>query len=310
MNILGPLIQFLRDTLPPVRNIRTRIWLGWLSLINRYGRAPVTQPDGPVLSLTTYGMRIRTVYLTIESIARGRQRPSEFILWLDDENAFNRLPPTLQRLKARGLTIRLAKNYGPHKKYYPYVESQGAFIVPLVTADDDILYPPSWLKGLVDGFRASPEVIHCYRARVITFDHTGLTKYTGWKLCTATCASFCHFATGVSGVLYPPSFLNVLKNAGNAFETCCPKADDVWLHVQALRAGFKIRQISAEPLHFKPIPGTQSAALHLRNVTDDNGNDRQIKATYTQTDIETLRCEFAEHQRSQLTSANPIAFSD
>ena len=46
--------------------------LAWLSVINRFMRAPITQPGGPVVSLTSYGKRIHTVHFTIESIGRGR----------------------------------------------------------------------------------------------------------------------------------------------------------------------------------------------------------------------------------------------
>ena len=43
-----------------------------LSLLNRFGRAPMIRPGGPIVSLTTYGKRSKTVHLTIESIGRGR----------------------------------------------------------------------------------------------------------------------------------------------------------------------------------------------------------------------------------------------
>jgi hypothetical protein len=120
----------------------------WLSLINRFARTPICQPGGPVVSLTTHGGRILTVHLTIESIGRAKLRPSRMILWLDDVAKFRSLPATLGRLQKRGLEVKLSKNYGPHTKYYPYVESEETITQPLVTADDDILYPSYWLKKL------------------------------------------------------------------------------------------------------------------------------------------------------------------
>jgi hypothetical protein len=78
-----------------------------------------------------------------------------------------------------------------------------------------------------------------------------------------------------------------LKRAGTAFEECCPKGDDLWLHVQALRAGYKVRQIlPALPyLSFQPVPGATQNALSYKNVTYGDGNDRQVKATYTEADV-------------------------
>ena len=60
----------------------------WYFLLNRLTGKPVTEPGGPVVSLTTYGTRSRKAYLAIESIAQGRLRPSRLILWIDDENLF------------------------------------------------------------------------------------------------------------------------------------------------------------------------------------------------------------------------------
>jgi hypothetical protein len=117
-------------------------------LINKFGRKPVNEPGGPVVSLTTYGKRIEKVYFTVESIARGVVRPSRLILWIDEETLLINLPATIRRLQRRGLEILLCKDFGPHKKYYPYVQSQQTFDTPLVTADDDMFYPRDWLKQL------------------------------------------------------------------------------------------------------------------------------------------------------------------
>ena len=100
-------------------------------LINRFGTTQVTEPGGPVVSLTTYGKRSQKVYFAIESIANGDLRPSRLILWIDDEAFLNNPPATIQRLAKRGLEVKPCKNFGPHKKYYPYVESEEAFSAPL-----------------------------------------------------------------------------------------------------------------------------------------------------------------------------------
>lgn len=258
-----------------------RLWL-----LNRYGRASVTQPGGPVVSLTSYGDRIQTVYLAIESIARGHVLPSRIILWLDDKRAFDNPPLEIRRLMRRGLEVGFCKNYGPHKKYYPYVESLQEIDVPLVTADDDMLYPRRWLKGLIESFQRSPDVVNCYRARVIVFKQGRIANYETWEVAGTSNSSFRHIAIGIGGVIYPPALLKKLKDAGNAFKDCCPRADDLWLHVQALRAEYKIQQIRPRALLPLSIPGTQETGLWNQN--GHGGNDRQIEATYTAEDIRKL----------------------
>lgn len=269
-----------------VREFLGYLQLAPLSLINRFGRSPVTQSCGPVVSLTTYGRRAKTVYLAIESIARGEVRPSRLILWIDETNLFNNLPATIRRLQRRGLEVKLCKNYGPHKKYYPYVESQDSFDLPLVTADDDILYPRYWLKKLVEANQKYPRMVNCYFAGWIEFDISG-KMCMRWKSCHSTQPSFCHTAVGFTGVIYPPSYLMVLKRAGAAFNSCSPTLDDLWLHVMALRAGYKVRQILLLPPYFafQSIPGSQGTALKGR------GLDWQTRYTYEESDIQLLRAD-------------------
>jgi hypothetical protein len=241
-----------------------------------------------VVSLTTYGQRTQTVHLAIESIGRGQTRPSRLILWLDEPLPAAGLPIGLRRLQKHGLEVRHCENYGPHKKYYPYLESLQEVEIPLVTADDDLLYPRNWLRDLVKAYRQFPEVINCHRARVMALDQTGIADYESWEPANSTRPSFCHFAVGLGGVIYPPSFLRALKIQATGFVSCCPKADDIWLHVQALRAGYKVRQIKKKCFHLLYIPGTQETALRDQNYTG-GGNDLQIKATYQASDIDRLR---------------------
>lgn len=263
--------------------------LARLATLSRFGRQPITHPGGPVVSLTSYGKRIGTAHLAIESISRGSSRPSRLLLWIDDEFLFSHLPTSIQRLQKRGLEVTLCRDYGPHKKYYAYVESQGAFRLPLVTADDDILYPRYWLKGLIKANHEHPDVVNCYGAHVIPVNESGFERYKSWKLATSTIPCYCHVAMGGLGTIYPPAFLAKLKCAGESFTTCCPTGDDLWLHVQAVRARFKVRQILPRLPYFsfQMIPRTQQYALSCNNV-DRDGNELQINATYTAEDISFL----------------------
>jgi hypothetical protein len=230
------------------------------------------------------------------------------ILWLDEDALLNNLPATIRRLQKRGLEVKSCRNYGPHTKYYPYVESQQAFDAPLVTADDDILYPRYWLEKLIEANREYPDMVNCYWAHVVNMGKDGIGKYADFRLCSSMLPSVRHLALGVMGVIYPSSFLIMLKQAGRAFETCCPKGDDLWLHVQALRSGYKIRQILPRLPYFsfQGIPGANQTALSYENVTYGDGNDRQIAATYKEADVQLLQSEgrvaFRSSQPMQLTS--------
>jgi len=279
----------LHDPMRTFRGLVLRVDLMWLKLRNRYSRSPVaTGKPGPVVSLTSYDKRIGVVYLAIESIARGHVLPSRMILWLDDLTLLSNLPLPLVRLQKRGLEIRLCKNYGPHKKYYPYVANEPCLIYPLVTADDDVIYAPSWLAKLIAANKQFPNCVNCFRARKIALRFGKLLPYREWPLCDSTAPQFGTIATGVSGVIYPPAMLEALKRAGKSFETTCPRSDDLWLHVWAIRSNIRVRQVQPQALHFPLIPGSQLTSLYAENCAEDDGNDRQIAIVYEPRDLELL----------------------
>jgi hypothetical protein len=275
----------------------TKFQLTRLRSRNERSKEPAVAPGGPVVSVTTYGERLSTVHLALESIAAGSVLPSRLILWVDSAEGFANRSAGLKRLVERGLEIYLSDNFGPHTKYYPYLLSTDAFDVPLVTADDDLLYSRWWLEGLVRSHRENPEGVNCYRAHRIGLANGTITPYQTWEPCRSSEAEFLHFATGVSGCIYPMSLLKRLKLAGSEFMQLCPKADDAWLHVNALRAGMKTRQIWSRPLRFPFVPGTQSSGLYHSNVLLAR-NDEQIRSTYTAGDIAVLEAgEASLHRR-------------
>jgi hypothetical protein len=279
----------LRHPVRTFHSLRLRADIARLELRNRFSHSPVaTGKPGAVVSLTTYGKRVSVAHLAIESIARGSVVPSRLILWLDDTALFANPPQPLRRLQQRGLEIRLCKNYGPHKKYYCYVESEQDFTDPLVTADDDVIYPRSWLAGLVDAYQQFPQYVNCYRARVMTLRDGVIASYRDWPLCDSTKPDFKTMATGVSGVIYPGAVLKELKRAGLGFESRCSRNDDLWLHVHAVRSGFRIRQIQPDAIHFPIIPGTHETALYVENYAQGDGNDRQIALVYETRDLELI----------------------
>jgi hypothetical protein len=265
-----------------------RLYLNLLRSQNRFSKRPVTAEGGPVLSLTTYGVRIQSVYLAIESIAAAAFLPSRFILWLDDEATLSNLPDTLRRLEARGLEVRLTENLGPHTKYYPTLGVLSDLSQPLVICDDDQLYTRQWLAKLMDAYRENPGVVNCYRAHVIRMLRDGIAPYKEWSSCRSDKPSMLHFATGVSGIALPPILQQQLRDIGTEFKSLCPKADDIWLHANAVRAGLPTRQIGSWQRNFPIVPGTQRLALMQSNV-EGSQNDVQIAKTYTSQDIAVLQ---------------------
>lgn len=227
-----------------------------LRATNHRSSSPIVGDGDATVCLTSYGKRIDTVWKTIETIGAGTVKPRRMILWLDDMAACANPPATLLRLCARGLELRFCRDYGPHKKYYPYV----CEVFPdepertLVTADDDVFYPRTWLEELLRAHRQ--DEVTAFRARVRTD-----APYRSWPTCTTTEPSERVFATGVSGVAYPPRLLATLRQRGDQFLEICPRADDFWLHYAAVASGVPIRQVREAPALWWAVPRTAGSGL-------------------------------------------------
>lgn len=237
----------------------------WLKILNFGSRSSITGETEVDVSITTYGVRTRRVWRTLETIGRGTSLPRSVVLWHEDAAVVRNPPPQLRRLTKRGLQIRHCLDYGPHKKYYPHV-LHGDLDCPLVTADDDVLYPRSWLAGMVEVYR--PDQVAAYRAHIMSDG-----PYSTWPLCEGTTPSENILATGVSGVIYPPDVLMALRSRQDAFLQVCPRADDFWLHYAAVATGVMIRQVSDSAATWWPTRPRQPG-LWCSNVVD---NDAVVK---------------------------------
>ena len=244
---------------------------------NRTCREPITGDGAVNVSLTSYGKRINAVWLAIESIGIGSLRPHRVVLWLDDDEAVTNPPDPLRRLQDRGLEIRRCTDYGPHKKYFPYVTElmSGAPDVPLATADDDVLYPVSWLSELMAAHR--DDQVTAYRTRIRTDD-----PYRKWPLydSTKTESGERLFATGVSGVMYPRAVLEALRDRGDEFMQSCPRADDFWLHYAAEAAGVPVRQVRPVVAEWWSVPSTVFGGLRFQNMTANDEIHRPVREAW------------------------------
>jgi hypothetical protein len=259
-----------------------------LALSNRFSRRRVTDPSSSlVVTMTTHGKRLGRVHVALESIARGRSRPRRLMLWLDDD--LQATPPAVERLRRRGLEVfTVAPGLGVHTKYYPYVSSLPHHTLAMVTSDDDIIYPTDWLEGLELASRRDPTIVHCYRAHRLLLDGDKIMSYASWPPCTDTAPSILTFGTSVSGQVFPPAFLDILRDEGTGFLEVAPKADDVWLHRVAVAHDVPVAQLTPEPRHFPFTPRTQEVGLYFTNAWEA-GNDNQVQATYTPEDVARLR---------------------
>lgn len=266
---------------------RTLARLAALRLRNLRSRQPVTGGSDAVIVMTTIGSRITLVWAAIESIAAGSARPRRMILTLDDP-ALVELPTSLRRLERRGLEIRrVDPGLGVHTKWWPYVDGEAVHDLPAVTSDDDQLYPREWLRELLSAAERHPGAVIAHRAHRIRVADGTIAPYLEWRRATSAAPSYASFGTSVSGQLLPVELLRALRDRGTAFLELAPRADDVWLHASAVRAGIRIAQVRAASRDFPFVPGTQTSGLYVDNVLQA-GNDRQLAAVLGPVELERI----------------------
>jgi len=233
-----------------------------------------------IISLTSYGLRINDVYLVIESIFRQSLKADRIILWLS-ETEFSRenLPEMLLKAEKRGLKIDFCKDIKSYKKLIPTLKNHPEDLI--ITIDDDILYPINFIEKLVNEYRKSPNVIHCYRGRKIVFNKDNkLESYSKWKFCRDDFSPSPRILpTGAGGVLYFPGCFHkdILKE--DLFLSLAPQADDLWFKVMSLLKGIESKVIEQQREicgKTMTIEASQENNLWSQNSDEKSGNNIQM----------------------------------
>ena len=251
-----------------------------------YGINSQTRTPKIIVSLTSFPERMYDLHFCLYSLLKQSLKPDKIILWLAEEEfpeRENDISQKVLKLKDNGLTIKWCNNIGSYKKLIPSLKEYSDDII--VTADDDIFYPPDWLEKLYNSYLKNPENIHCHRAHKITFDRNkNILPYERWTFCIDdnTCTAV-NFPTTGGGVLYPPHSLyrDVLNK--DIFMQLAPNADDIWFWSMCVLNNKKIKVVE-NPINDITYTNPQRAIgiynekiLCNLNSCKIGGNDDQLK---------------------------------
>lgn len=266
-----------------VEDLRIR-WLGLKarSTVSRFPTVKVKSAHGLsaplIVTLTSYPPRYPNLGKTLKSLLDQTVRADRTILWIDDQDIAS-LPEEVLALRSYGLEILPAANLRSYNKLIPALEKWPD--ANFVTADDDIYYPPSWLKNLTDVAQNYPNDVIAARMHLASIDTNGsFKKYCEWQLASdfklAPTSDTRVFPTGVGGVLYPPGAFDATVFDKNLLTKLAPHADDIWFFWMARKAGTQQRR-SDRWFDIVTWPGSQNIGLYSDNLLGD-GNDRQMRA--------------------------------
>ena len=241
-----------------------------------------SRESAPIVSLTSWGSRIETVHITLQSLFEQRRKARKIVLWLDEEEFQEAsLPREIRRAMARGVEVEFVPNTYSYKKLIPALAAYPDDVI--VTVDDDIMYPRDFLEGLEETHARFPEDVCCYRAHRIGFSADGsVLPYRQWQH-TVRCdgPQLDILPTGAGGILYPPGCLDPEVTNAERFLELCPSADDIWLKAMSLKRSTRCIVVEAAD-RWSDLPpfieGTQEQCLARTNVKD--ANDVQMKRVF------------------------------
>ena len=245
---------------------------------------PISQGDSReiVVSLTTYPGRVYDVHFAVHSLLSQTMLPDRLVLWLSEDEFPRRegdLPEALLSLRRRGLEIRFVSgNARAYKKLLPALAAFPDAVV--VTADDDIYYPPDWLKTLLAARARRHDAIWAARVRRVSLPG----PYLSWPVLgdgaePAPPATL--FPTGCGGVLYPPGSLDSRVSDEAAALRLAPSNDDIWLWAMGALRGTPVGACpEAMPILRFTNPAREAGRTDDGRLIDVNkvANDTQIAA--------------------------------
>jgi hypothetical protein len=204
-----------------------------------------------IVSFTSFPDRISEVFAVAYSLLTQSLKPDAVILWLAEEEFPHKekdLPQELLHLQSYGLSIQWCENLLSYKKLVPALRQYPEDII--VTADDDIYYPPDWLEPLYAAYLTDPTSIQTHVAGVIeekeAEDIPQWTRFWHWYDSKKDKPlSHAHFQFGGFGALYPPNSLHPDVLRSDIFLKECPLDDDIWFWFMAVRNGTRIRCLAA-----------------------------------------------------------------
>lgn len=238
-----------------------------------------------IVSLTTHGKRIDTVFHTIESIFQQTLKPNKVVLCLGNKEytSIEQLPISLQLQSMRGLEILFVKDIRSYTKLIPtlvkYPEAN------IITVDDDFIYPSDLLEKLWNAHKRNPGKIVCKVAREMSLKNTNqFNQFTNFESHDTAndYYSKMNLLEGFAGVLYPTGAFDKEVLNSEQFLRLAPAADDIWFTAMAIKNDTPIVQIPRPfGVYYEMYQEdeVQDISLAQTNIGESR-NDIQLKAVF------------------------------
>ncbi len=242
----------------------------------------VKRVDKVIVSLTSYGNRIKELKYTLFSLVNQTLLPEKIIVYLA-YNDKNLVSDELINFFNEIIEFHYCEDLKSYKKLIPAKHEFPEYVI--VTADDDIYYPKYWLSELLKAHSYNDKAIICHQCiKITTNGKYAINKFNKWVY-NPNESGISKFYTllGGTGCLYPPNSLFEDYDNYSLIKKLVPYADDLWFYFMAILNNTKILKLN-KLRHLKYVNIyreygliKESSTLSVINV-DNNKNDEQFNS--------------------------------
>lgn len=193
-----------------------------------------------IVSLTSHTLsRLEKLpHFLFNSILKFDKRNFKVVLTLYKED-LNLLSERLKSLIEND-TIELIvaeENLRSHLKYFYVMQKYRD--LPIITIDDDIIYPSKMFDYMLEEHYKNPDLVLCRSCQQFTYTNGQINKTQKWLWNPENDISHLNHAEGYAGILYPPNCLHVKDDMiPEIFDTIM--SDDIYLSVLEIRNRVKV----------------------------------------------------------------------
>lgn len=187
----------------------------------------------PLISLTTISGRLERLKKTIKSILEQGADIHSINLYISDtpyllDKGIDKNSNELIEIYNMGVNIYCVPNTGPYRKQIPIVyqlKKLGADpLTPIITMDDDVIYPNNIVERLMA--IKNHDFVVSHRGRTILLNKDGISNYADFSVPTSH-SNYLNLGTGKNGILYRLGFFPD-SIRGYFGPIIAPTADDLW----------------------------------------------------------------------------------
>lgn len=241
-----------------------------------------SNPDLPAISLTSWPPRYGSLPLVLLNLLSQDLIPSRIHVWIASED-YNYLDKEIVSLFEESIVVfHTTHDFGPHKKWLPHLLE---FETPFVICDDDIFYPRSWYRCLVESDDDKACVGHrCHKLKLS--ENEDILPYQMWEKDADYSGESSHLLTaiGCGGVIIYPHRISKTFRDWSLISELCPMSDDTWLKLAHIDSKIPYKK-TRYYFPYIDYDGSQKVSLMRTNV-DLGQKDKMLKKSLDNLDID------------------------